>query len=141
MPLNNKDGPSEKSTEGCPVREVLDRLGDKWSVLIILTINVRTIRFTEIKKGIPDISQRMLTLTLRHLERDGIVKRMAYPVVPPRVEYALTALGKSFLEKANALVEWASKNRPRIDASRSLYDREMKNKESEKDKVMEISPG
>jgi len=113
----------EKQIEGCPVREVLDRLGDKWSVLIILTLNEGTLRFSKVKKAIPDISQRMLTFTLRHLERDGLVNRKMYMTVPPRVEYSLTNLGKSFSVKANLLVEWADTNRPKIDASRSDYDK------------------
>lgn len=112
-----------KQNVGCPVREVLDRLGDKWSVLIILTLSGETKRFMKLKADIPDISQRMLTLTLRQLERDGLVKRKVYPVVPPKVEYALTGLGKSFEKKTNGLVKWANENRPKIDASRSSYDR------------------
>ncbi len=112
----------EKQIEGCPVREVLDRLGDKWSVLIILTLKGGTLRFSKLKKAIPDISQRMLTFTLRHLERDGLVNRKMYLRVPPKVEYSLTNLGKSFSVTANLLVEWAHKNRPRIDVSRLDYD-------------------
>ena len=85
MDLKKKTEP-ERSTQGCPVREVLDRLGDKWSVLIVLTLSAETKRFMKLKADIPDISQRMPTLTLRQLERDGLVKRKAYPVVPPKVE-------------------------------------------------------
>ena len=114
----------EKQIKGCPVREVLDRLGDKWSVLIKLTLKEGTLRFSKIKKAIPDISQRMLTFTLRHLERDGLVNRKMYMTIPPKVEYRLTGLGQSFSETANLLVEWAYKNRPRIDASRSDYDQQ-----------------
>ncbi len=124
---SNNDDNHGKQIVGCPVREVLDRVGDKWSVLIILTLSGETKRFMKLKADIPDISQRMLTLTLRQLERDGLVKRKIYPVVPPKVEYALTALGKSFEKKTNGLVKWANENRPKIDASRSVYDRE-KNK-------------
>ena len=111
-----------KLTQGCPVREVLDRLGDKWSVLIVQTLGEETKRFMALKQGIPDISQRMLTLTLRHLQRDGLVTRIVYPVVPPKVEYRLTDLGKSFLEVSLTLVDWANKNRQEIDRSRLNYD-------------------
>jgi len=114
----------EKQIEGCPVREVLDRLGDKWSVLIILTLKEGTLRFSKVKKAIPDISQHMLTFTLRHLERDGLVSRKMYMTVPPKVEYSLTNLGKSFSVTANLLVKWADTNRPKIDASRSDYDKQ-----------------
>ncbi len=113
----------EKQIEGCPVREVLDRLGDKWSVLIVLTLKGGTLRFSKLKKAIPDISQRMLTFTLRHLERDGLVNRKMYMTIPPKVEYSLTVMGKSFATKADTLVAWAHENRPKIDASRSSYDK------------------
>lgn len=111
-----------RSTQGCPVREVLDRLGDKWSVLIVQTLGGETKRFMALKQGIPDISQRMLTLTLRHLQRDGLVIRTVYPVVPPKVEYRLTDLGKSFLEVSLVLVDWANENRQEINTSRLNYD-------------------
>lgn len=114
----------KKSTTGCPVREVLNRLGDKWSVLIVHTLGHETKRFMALKQGIPDISQRMLTLTLRHLQRDGLLTRTVYPVVPPKVEYALTELGKSFSEVSFKLVDWANQNRPEIDASRLHYDQQ-----------------
>lgn len=116
----------ENQFEGCPVREVLDRLGDKWSVLIILTLKEGTLRFSKLKKAIPDISQRMLTFTLRHLERDGLVNRKMYLTVPPKVEYSLTVMGKSFTTEVDTLVTWAHENRSKIDASRSAYDHEQK---------------
>ncbi|MEC4678605.1 MAG: helix-turn-helix domain-containing protein, partial [Nitrospirota bacterium] len=115
---------TKKSTQGCPVREVLDRLGDKWSVLIVHTLGNETQRFMTLKRSIPDISQRMLTLTLRHLQRDGLLTRVVYPLVPPKVEYALTDLGKSFSEVSFKLVEWANQNRPEIDTARLEYDRQ-----------------
>jgi len=118
----------QKQVRDCPVREVLDRLGDKWSVLIILTLKSGTLRFSKIKKAIPDISQRMLTFTLRHLERDGLVTRKMYMTVPPKVEYSLTDMGKSFSEKSEGLVAWAHENRPKIDVSRSSYDKKVLNK-------------
>jgi len=112
----------KKSVAGCPVREVLDRLGDKWSVLIVHTLGHETKRFMALKQCIPDISQRMLTLTLRHLQRDGLLKRTVYPVVPPKVEYKLTNLGTRFLDVSLKLVDWAEKNRAEIDQSRLNYD-------------------
>ncbi len=118
---------ARRSTQGCPVREVLDRLGDKWSVLIVHVLGDETKRFMALKQGIPDISQRMLTLTLRHLQRDGLVVRTVYPVVPPKVEYRLTDLGKSFLEVSLELVDWANKNRQEIDRSRLNYDQQAQN--------------
>ncbi len=114
----------KKSTQGCPVREVLNRLGDKWSVLIVHTLGHETKRFMTLKHSIPDISQRMLTLTLRHLQRDGLLTRTVYPLVPPKVEYALTELGKSFSEVSFKLVDWAKQNRPEIDAARLQYDQQ-----------------
>ncbi|GJQ61460.1 MAG: transcriptional regulator [Melioribacteraceae bacterium] len=107
----------------CPVRDILDRLGDKWSVLIIVTLNERTLRFSELKREISDISQRMLTLTLKNLERDGLLTRTVYATVPPRVDYALTDLGKIFHSEISGLVSWAKKYRPEIEKSREVYDK------------------
>ena len=106
----------------CEVREVLDRVGDKWSVHVIHLLGSGTQRFSELRRGIDGISQRMLTVTLRGLERDGLVTRTVYPVVPPRVDYALTPLGETLLETVCALVAWAEEHRPDIDASRERYD-------------------
>jgi DNA-binding HxlR family transcriptional regulator len=123
--MDVKDKVSENgSTKGCPVREVLNRLGDKWSVLLVHTLGDETKRFMALKQSIPDISQRMLTLTLRQLQRDGLVTRRVYPVVPPKVEYTLTDLGKSFSEVSFKLVHWANENRPQIDAARLHYDQD-----------------
>ncbi|MFV0555071.1 MAG: winged helix-turn-helix transcriptional regulator [Mangrovibacterium sp.] len=95
----------------CPVRDVLSRLGDKWSVLIIATLQANGVmRFGEIQQSIGDISQRMLTLALRSLEADGIVHREIYPEVPPRVEYQLTDMGLSLFSHLHALIVWASEN-------------------------------
>lgn len=107
----------------CPVRDILDRLGDKWSVLIIVTLNTRTLRFSELKREIDDISQRMLTLTLKNLERDGLLTRTVYPTVPPRVEYALTDLGEIFHKEISGLVSWAKTYTPQIEESRVIYDK------------------
>lgn len=108
--------------DDCPVRDVLNRIGDKWSVLVLHLLTEQTRRFTELKNDIDGISQRMLTVTLRGLERDGLVSRTVYAVVPPRVDYALTDLGQSLSATINNLVEWAERNRPLIDTARNDYD-------------------
>lgn len=107
--------------KNCPVRDVLDCIGDRWSLLAMLTLANGTLRFTELKRAIGDISQRMLAQTLRNLERDGYVSRKVYPTIPPKVEYTLTALGRSLLAKIEPLVEWAEKNHPKVRKSRELY--------------------
>jgi len=99
----------------CPVRNILDRLGDKWSLLVMMTLDSNGImRFSDIQRSISDISQRMLTVTLRSLETDGLVSRKAYPEVPPRVEYMLTETGCSLIPYVDALVGWAVQNMPVI---------------------------
>jgi len=104
------------------VRAVLDRVGDKWSTLVLGTLASGPRRFTELLHGIDGISQRMLTLTLRHLERDGLVSRTVHAVVPPRVDYALTDLGQTLLPPVVALVEWAFAHTDAIRAHRERYD-------------------
>ncbi|MBI1843544.1 MAG: helix-turn-helix transcriptional regulator [Actinobacteria bacterium] len=111
------------SREDCPVRDVLNRVGDKWSVLVLHLLSGGTLRFTELRNAIDGISQRMLTVTLRGLERDGLVTRTVHPVVPPRVDYALTTLGQSLSETIANLVVWAETNRPLIEDARRSYDR------------------
>lgn len=101
----------------CPIRNILSKLCDKWSLLVIYTLNkaaTPTIRFKELQREIPDISQKMLTVTLRTLEDDGYVTRTVYPEVPPRVEYALTPRTYSLLPHINALIEWAIENKDAI---------------------------
>jgi len=110
------------AAEGRAVREVLDRVGDKWSLLVVGTLRQGRLRFTELQRHIPGISQRMLTLTLRQLERDGLVSRTVHAEVPPRVEYELTDLGGTLLQLAIALGDWAIENQPRIEAARRAYD-------------------
>jgi DNA-binding HxlR family transcriptional regulator len=108
----------------CPkISQVLARVGEKWSVLIIIMLADRPRRFSELKRAIGGISQRMLTLSLRGLERDGMVKRTVFPVVPPRVEYELTALGRSLHAPVSALGEWARAHLVEIDAARAAFDR------------------
>ncbi|MEU0490081.1 winged helix-turn-helix transcriptional regulator [Nocardiopsis changdeensis] len=110
--------------DDCPVREVLDRIGDKWSVLVIVLLGRRTHRYSELHRTIDGISQRMLTLTLRALVRDGLVERTAHASVPPRVEYSLTGLGRTLLEPLTALDRWAVEHREDVRAARERHDRE-----------------
>jgi DNA-binding HxlR family transcriptional regulator len=107
----------------CTAREILDRVGDKWSVYIVGILGRGPRRFSELKRTVDGISQRMLTLTLRSLERDGLVTRTVHPTVPPSVEYALTALGKTLLGPVMGLVQWAEKNQVRIRFAREKFDR------------------
>jgi DNA-binding HxlR family transcriptional regulator len=108
----------------CPkISQVLARIGEKWSVLIIIMLAARSHRFSELKRAIGGVSQRMLTLSLRGLERDGLVKRTVFPVVPPRVEYELTPLGRSLHMPVSALGEWARGHLAEIDAAREAFDR------------------
>lgn len=109
---------------GCPIRGVLDKLGDKWSVLVILELSAGEHRFSELRRRIPDISQKMLTQTLRILQRDGLVARQVFPTVPPAVSYRLTDMGESLLEPFGALVAWADRNHPAIQSSRARFDGE-----------------
>jgi DNA-binding HxlR family transcriptional regulator len=118
--------PGHKDVRGphqCPAREILDRVGDKWSVYVVGMLGNGPRRFSELKRTIEGISQRMLTLTLRGLERDGLVTRTVHPTVPPSVEYALTALGRTLLEPVMALAVWAEKNRGRIQKARDRFDK------------------
>jgi DNA-binding HxlR family transcriptional regulator len=108
----------------CEFREVLDRVGDKWSLLVIAMLEERPprARFSELKRSIPGISQRMLTATLRSLERDGLLTRHVYAEVPPRVEYALTPLGKQFMQPVRGLVTWLQAHWSTIRAARDQFD-------------------
>ncbi|MGW0064419.1 winged helix-turn-helix transcriptional regulator [Streptosporangium sandarakinum] len=106
----------------CDVRHILDRVADKWSLLVIALLDRRTMRFTELRREIDGVSQRMLTVTLRHLERDGLVERTVHPVVPPRVDYALTPLGATLHEVIKTLVVWTEEHQNHIAAARSAYD-------------------
>lgn len=108
--------------EGCEVRQILDRIADKWSLLVIALLDRRTMRFAELLRSIEGISKRMLTTTLRHLERDGIVERTVHPTVPPKVEYTLTPLGASLHKTVQALVEWTEANQGEIAAARLQYE-------------------
>ena len=110
-------------TEACrPVNAILARIGDKWSVLVVSYLGNGTMRFSELRRAIDGISQKMLTTTLRGLERDGFVTRTVFPTIPPRVDYELTDLGYELLEPVNRLGEWARKNTARVNAARARFD-------------------
>ena len=111
-----------EATATCEIRDLLDRLADKWSLLVVELLGDGTRRFTELKREIDGISQRMLTRTLRQLERDGMVVRTVHPVVPPRVDYELTPLGASLLDAVEPLVAWTREHREAIAAARDQYD-------------------
>ena len=106
----------------CPTREVLDRIADKWSVLIVQRLSDGTLRFAQIRRAVDGISQKVLTNTLRGLERDGILTRRIYASVPPRVEYSLTALGKSLCGLVGGICSWAEDNMERVQGARAVYD-------------------
>ena len=121
--------PRNNRVERCPaVREVLNRVGDKWSVQIVSLLGDGPMRFSDLRRSIEGISQRMLTLTLRGLERDGIITRTVFPEIPPRVEYELTKLGNTLLEPIQGLAEWAEKNRTSIQDAREKFDVRAKKK-------------
>lgn len=104
------------------VRDLLNRVGDKWTIYIVRELRDGPRRFSELRKGIEGISQRMLTLTLRGLERDGLVTRTVFPTVPPRVDYALTRLGETLIVSVDGLAKWAVDHAPDVNSSRSKYD-------------------
>lgn len=114
---------NEVHHEFCPIRDVLDRFGDKWSLLVILNLgDTGKVRFNELKSKIDGISQRMLTVTVRSLERDGLISRKIYAEIPPRVEYELTQLGKGLQQKILELTQWASESMDEILKARETYD-------------------
>jgi len=106
----------------CPVRDVLGHLGDKWTTLIVIALAAGPRRFSQLHRAVPDISKRMLTQTLRDLERDGLLSREVFPTKPPSVEYRLTPLGRSMLDPINYLVTWAERTHDDIRAARSSFD-------------------
>ena len=110
------------NAENCPVRNVIDRLGDKWSVLVLMLLEEsKVLRFNEIYGYIQTISQKMLAVTLKSLEADGLVKRTVYPQIPPKVEYELTERGRSLLPHLHQLVSWANSNMDEIRKSREAF--------------------
>jgi DNA-binding HxlR family transcriptional regulator len=104
--------------ENCPVRDVLSRVSDRWSMLVLLFLEAGTLRFSALGRAIPDISQRMLSQTLRRLEEDGLLTREVFPTIPPKVEYSLTDLGRSLLEPLKLMMSWADTNHDLIRAAR-----------------------
>ncbi|MEW2516219.1 helix-turn-helix domain-containing protein [Streptomyces sp. NPDC046870] len=112
------------NAHACPVREVLDRVAGKWSVQILVAAAHGPIRFTELERGIEGISRRMLTLTLRNLERDGLVTRTVHPTVPPKVEYELTPVAHELHDTLQRLTDWAERNRVYVAEARAAYDAE-----------------
>jgi DNA-binding HxlR family transcriptional regulator len=107
----------------CPVRGVLDKISDKWSMLLVMTLAGGPKRFNQLRREIPDISQKMLTQTLRDLQRDGMVSRQVFDTKPPSVEYRLTGLGESIIVPFGYLIRWASENHPRINGARESFDK------------------
>lgn len=106
----------------CPVRGVLDKISDKWSMLLVMTLASGPKRFNQLRRDVPDISQKMLTQTLRDLQRDGMVSRQVFDTKPPSVEYRLTPMGESIIVPFGQLIRWANENIPGIDEARMEYD-------------------
>lgn len=109
------------------IQSILSRIGDKWSVLVVYMLAAGPVRFNDLKRSIDGISQRMLTLTLRSLERDGLISRAVYPTIPPKVEYALTDLGRTLIAPMIGLADWAMTNRKAIEDKRKRFDRKAAN--------------
>ena len=123
----------DPASESCQAaRSVLALVGDKWSILVIVLLGDGPRRFNEIKRAVNGISQRMLTLTLRGLERDGLVKRMVFPTIPPRVDYELTRLGHSLWESIEPLSKWVHAHVPHITRARAAFDKRQPNRSIEK---------
>ena len=135
MSLSHIDPPADMPAPdagGClATRKILDRIGDKWTLYIVATLAKGPHRFNELKRGIDGISQRMLTLTLRGLERDGLITRTMYPSIPPRVDYELTEMGRTLLKPVMALVNWANENQFAIAQAQERFD-----EKPESDQVM-----
>lgn len=120
--MKNKNGEIFKDFAKCPIRDVLDRFGDKWSMLVLLILGTeKKMRFNELYKSIDGISQKMLTVTLKSLESDGLLERTVFPEIPPRVEYNLTERGFSLMPHLESLTQWAVENMPEIEKSRKSY--------------------
>jgi DNA-binding HxlR family transcriptional regulator len=121
MPKTRPDTSPFVYEQPCPIRDVLDRIGDQWSLLVLETLKGGTMRFNELMREIGDISKQMLSRTLKHLEQDGFIRRTVYAEVPPRVEYDLTDLGHSFLAPMKTLVVWADTHHRMICEARQAY--------------------
>ena len=119
--MKNSEKKHEEGFGECPIRNVLDRIGDKWSMLVLLFLGgIDKMRFNELHKAVGDISQKMLTVTLKTLEADGLIKRTVFPEIPPRVEYNLTERGRSLIPHLKNLTQWAEDNMLGIEESRKL---------------------
>ncbi|GAB7042689.1 helix-turn-helix domain-containing protein [Catenuloplanes niger JCM 9533] len=113
---------TESMREHCPLRDTLDRIGDRWTVIVVVLLRDGPRRFTDLRRAAAGISQRMLTHTLRSLERDGLLTRTVHPTVPPRVDYELTPAGRSLTEPLTALLHWSLRHHEHVRASRASYD-------------------
>lgn len=118
----SRDGRYDVLAAACPTRQVINRVGDRWSLLVLYTLEGGTLRFQQLRRAVDGISQKMLTQTLRALQRDGLVTRTVYATVPPRVEYTLTPLGASLSDTIAAIRGWAYEHMDQIDAARNDYD-------------------
>ena len=110
------------AAEDCPVRDLLDRLGDAWTLLVVLALGERVLRFGELRRALDGISKRMLSVTLQNLERDGLASRRVIPTTPPQVEYALTEMGRSLAPPIQALTDWTTAYHAGVRAARAAYD-------------------
>ena len=122
LPASAETGTRQPLLSGCRAREVLHRVGDKWSVFVIDRLGQGSMRFSELRRGIDGITGRMLTVTLRGLERDGLVSRTVHPVIPPRVDYELTPMGRTLLQTIGQLIDWADSHVTDIHAAQTAYD-------------------
>ena len=120
--MRHVTAPSLSNVDSCPIRNVLDHVGSKWSLLVLFALQGRCLRFMELKRAIGDITQRVLTQTLRSLERDGYLIRTVHPTSPPTVEYRLTKMGESLLKPMTGLVTWANHHFDQVVGSRRRYD-------------------
>lgn len=114
--------PRSLADHACPIRDVLDRVGDAWSLLVMIELSKGPCRFNALRRVIGAVSQRMLSVTLRHLERDGLVSREVLPTAPPQVEYTLTPLGLSLIDRIEPLRDWAVSHQPQVRAARAAFD-------------------
>jgi DNA-binding HxlR family transcriptional regulator len=121
-PTASPDGRFDVLAAACPTRQVINRVGDRWSLLVLYALESRTLRFQELRRAVEGVSQKMLTQTLRTLERDGLVNRTIYASVPPKVEYALTALGVDLSEPIASIRGWAYENMDQIEQARARFD-------------------
>ncbi|GAA2130413.1 winged helix-turn-helix transcriptional regulator [Glycomyces algeriensis] len=113
---------SDVQAEACPIVQIIDRVAGKWSVSILVAAIRKPVRYTELERSVPGISRRMLTLTLRNLERDGLLERTVYPTVPPKVEYSATPSARELYGHLTGLLDWAERHQPEIIEARKAYD-------------------